>query len=33
MGDLEMAKIIAEEVMKTGNQQQKAQAEALLTEL
>lgn len=33
MGDLEMAKIIAEEVMQTGNQQQKAQAEALLTDL
>jgi pilus assembly protein FimV len=33
MGDLEMAKIIAEEVIKTGNQQQKAQAEALLTDL
>jgi FimV-like protein len=33
MGDLEMAKIIAEEVIQTGNQQQKAQAEALLTDL
>jgi pilus assembly protein FimV len=33
MGDLEMAKIIAEEVMETGNEQQKALAQALLTEL
>ncbi len=33
MGDLEMAKIIAEEVMKTGNEQQKAAAQALLSEL
>ncbi|MFM8341181.1 MAG: FimV/HubP family polar landmark protein [Methylomonas sp.] len=33
MGDLEMAKIITEEVIQTGNQQQKVQAEALLAEL
>lgn len=33
MGDLEMAKNIAEEIIKHGNQQQKALAQALLAEL
>ncbi len=33
MGDLEMAKIIAEEVMKSGNAQQKGLAQALLAEI